>query len=415
MTSQHAAVSGALAGVTVLDLSRVLAGPLCTQTLADLGATVWKVEPPGGDDTRGWGPPFVGEDAAYFLAANRGKQSLAVDLKHPEGAELVADLAATADVLVENFKVGDLERYGLAYEQVAATNPGIVYTSITGYGQSGPRATEPGYDLVMQAMTGLMDMTGPADGDPARVGVALIDVLTAQSATVAVLAALRQRDVTGRGQHLDLALFDVGLASMVNVAQSALVTGTPPTRWGSGHPSIVPYQAFPTADGDVAIAVGNDAQFRRLCRVIERADLAGDRRWATNAERVEHREELVEELTAAFAVRPTGDWLARLDAAGVPAAPVRDVAAALDDPQTAHRGLRWPMSEPLGDRGRPAVDAEGEVLGSPLGALGAHARGRRPPRLGEHTRTVLQAQLGLSPQDVDRLVAAGALVDGVRR
>lgn len=406
MTRDDAA--GPLAGVTVLDLSRVLAGPLCTQTLADLGATVWKVEPPTGDDTRGWGPPFVGEDAAYFLAANRGKQSLAVDLKHPEGARLVARLAATADILVENFKVGDLERYGLAHEQVAATNPGIVYASITGYGQDGPRADEPGYDLVMQAMTGLMDMTGAADGSPARVGVALIDVLTGQQAAIAILAALREREATGRGQHLDLSLFDVGLVSMVNVAQAALVTGQAPQRLGSAHPSIVPYQAFATADGDIAIAAGNDEQFRRLCHVIDRDDLAEDPRFTTNADRVRHRDALVDELAGVIERRPTDVWLAQLAEAGVPAAPVRDVVAALDDPQTAHRDLRWRM--PSDDGGHD--ERAGEVLGSPLGALGQHARDRPPPGLGQHTRAVLTTQLGLSDQDVQRLVDQGALVDG---
>ncbi len=390
-----------LAGIRVLDLSRVLAGPYCTQVLADLGAEVWKVEPPTGDDTRGWGPPFVGEDAAYFLAANRGKRSVAVDLKHPDGAAVVADLAARADVVVENFKVGDLARYGLAYEQVRARNPGVVHVSITGYGQTGPRASEPGYDLVMQAMTGLLAMTGPADGDPARVGVALVDVLTGMHAATAVLAALRQRDATGEGQHVDLALFDVGLASMVNVAQAALVTGTSPRRRGSAHPSIVPYQAFATADGDVVVAVGNDRQFARLCEVLAVVGLATDPRFVTNADRVTHRDELVPLLQDAFAARTTGDWVEALGAAGVPVAPVNDVAAALEDPQTVHRDLRWSVATPTG----PV-----ELLGNPLGPLAGAARDSAPPRLGADTREVLRDVLGLDGAAVARLADDGAVV-----
>ncbi len=390
-----------LAGIRVLDLSRVLAGPYCTQVLADLGAEVWKVEPPTGDDTRGWGPPFVGEDAAYFLAANRGKRSLAVDLKHPDGAAVVADLAARADVVVENFKVGDLARYGLAYEQVRQRNPGVVHVSITGYGQTGPRASEPGYDLVMQAMTGLLAMTGPADGDPARVGVALVDVLTGMHAATAVLAALRQRDATGEGQHVDLALFDVGLASMVNVAQAALVTGTSPRRRGSAHPSIVPYQAFATADGDVVVAVGNDRQFARLCEVLAVVGLATDPRFVTNADRVTHRDELVPLLQDAFAARTTGDWVEALGAAGVPVAPVNDVAAALEDPQTVHRDLRWSVATPTG----PV-----ELLGNPLGPLAGAARDSAPPRLGADTREVLRDVLGLDGAAVARLADDGAVV-----
>ncbi len=390
-----------LSGIRVLDLSRVLAGPYCTQVLADLGAEVWKVEPPTGDDTRGWGPPFVGEDAAYFLAANRGKRSVAVDLKHPDGAAVVADLAARADVVVENFKVGDLARYGLAYEQVRERNPGVVHVSITGYGQTGPRASEPGYDLVMQAMTGLLAMTGPADGAPARVGVALVDVLTGMHAATAVLAALRQRDATGEGQHVDLALFDVGLASMVNVAQAALVTGTSPRRRGSAHPSIVPYQAFATADGDVVVAVGNDRQFARLCEVLAVVGLATDPRFVTNADRVTHRDELVPLLQDAFAARTTGDWVEALGAAGVPVAPVNDVAAALEDPQTVHRDLRWSVATPTG----PV-----ELLGNPLGPLAGAARDSAPPRLGADTREVLRDVLGLDGAAVARLADDGAVV-----
>lgn len=401
MTASNAPIAP-LAGVRVLDLSRVLAGPYCTQVLADLGAEVWKVEPPTGDDTRSWGPPFVGTDAAYFLSANRGKRSIAVDLKRPEGAALMADLAAQADVVVENFKVGDLARYGLAYEDVRERNPGVVYVSITGYGQTGPRAAEPGYDLVMQAMTGLLAMTGPADGEPARVGVALIDVLTGMHAATATLAALRQRDETGEGAHVDLALFDVGLASMVNVGQAALVTGDSPQRRGSAHPSIVPYQAFPTTDGALVVAVGNDAQFARLCEVLDEPDLATDPRFVTNPDRVTNRDELVPMLAARFADHPTTTLVDDLAAASVPAAPVQDVATALDDPQTHHRDMRWTVDTATG-----SVD----LLGNPIGPVAGAARDHAPPRLGQHTRAVLTDALGLSPDEVQRLVADGVVLD----
>lgn len=390
-----------LRGIRVLDLSRVLAGPYCTQVLADLGAEVWKVEPPTGDDTRRWGPPFVGEDAAYFLAANRGKRSVVVDLKRPAGAELVADLAAHADVVVENFKVGDLARYGLAYEHVRERSPGVVYVSITGYGQTGPRAAEPGYDLVMQAMTGLLAMTGPAEGAPARVGVALIDVLTGMHAATAVLAALRHRDATGEGTHVDLALFDVGLASMVNVGQAALVTGDSPARYGSAHPSIVPYQAFETADGALVVAVGNDDQFARCCTTLGLPDLANDPRFLTNADRVTHRDDLVGLLAEALVARPTAAWVEALGAAGVPVAPVRDVAAALADPHTAERDLRWRVDTDTGP-----VD----LLGNPLGPMAGAARGQAPPRLGADTRAVLVDVLGLDDAAIARLADDGAVV-----
>lgn len=394
-------MSAPLAGIRVLDCSRVLAGPYCTQVLADLGAEVWKVEPPTGDDTRAWGPPFVGGDAAYFFAANRGKRSIAVDLKTPAGAALVADLAAQADIVVENFKVGDLQRFGLAYDQVRERNPAVVFVSITGYGQTGPRATQPGYDLVMQAMTGLLAMTGPSDGPPARVGVALIDVLTGMHAATATLAALRQRDATGEGQHIDLALFDVGLAAMVNVGQAALVTGASPRRRGSAHPSIVPYQAFATAAGDVVVAVGNDGQFARLCAVLGMPELADDPRFVTNPDRVTNRDELVGLLAERLATRPASDWVEALGAAGVPVSPVLAVVDALDDPQTHHRGLRWPIDGPAG----PV-----ELLGSPLGALAGAARDRPPPQLGADTRSVLADVLGMAPDEIDRLRSDGVVV-----
>jgi crotonobetainyl-CoA:carnitine CoA-transferase CaiB-like acyl-CoA transferase len=276
-----------------------------------------------------------------------------------------------------------------------------VYVSITGYGQTGPRATQPGYDLVMQAMTGLLAMTGPGDGPPARVGVALIDVLTGMHAATATLAALRQRDATGEGQHIDLALFDVGLASMVNVGQAALVTGSSPRRRGSAHPSIVPYQAFATATGDVVVAVGNDGQFARLCAVLDVPELADDPRFVTNPDRVTNRDELVGLLADRLATRPASDWVQALGAAGVPVAPVLDVASALDDPQTHHRDLRWGVDGPAGPL---------ELLGSPLGALAGAARHRPPPQLGADTHGVLTEVLGMAPAEVERLRSDGVVV-----
>lgn len=287
---------GALDGLVVLDLSRILAGPYATQMLADLGAEVWKVESPWGDDTRRWGPPFREGESAYFLSTNRGKKSLAINLKDPRGQRLVRRLAEQADVLVENFKVGDLARYGLDYPSLAEVNPRLVYASITGFGQTGPRAAEPGYDAALQGMTGIMSVTGEPDGPPTKVGVAWIDVLTGLTAAVGILAALRERDVSGRGQHLDLALFDVGVAAMVNQAQAYLMTGVAPTRMGNAHPQIVPYQAFAARDKWFILAVGNDAQYRRLTEALERPDLWEDARYQTNAGRVEHRSELVAEL-----------------------------------------------------------------------------------------------------------------------
>ena len=271
-----------LNGLLVLDLSRVLAGPYGTQLLADLGARVVKVEAPRGDDTRGWGPPFAGDQSAYFLSVNRGKESVAIDLKKPDGAALVRRLAARADVLVENFKVGDLARYGLDPASLAEVNPGLIYASITGYGSRGPRAHEPGYDAALQAVTGLMAMTGDPDGGPVKLGVAWVDVLTGLHAAVAILAALHERARTGRGRHLELSLFEVGLASMVNQAQGALLTGEAPARLGSAHPSIVPYQAFETADAPIMLAVGNDDQFARAARVLGAPAWAEDPRFATN-------------------------------------------------------------------------------------------------------------------------------------
>lgn len=388
-----------LRGLHVLDLSRVLAGPYATQVLADLGATVWKVEPPRGDDTRGWGPPFA-EDAegravesGYFMSVNRGKRSLAIDLKDPRGAALVRDLAGHADVLIENFKVGDLVRYGLEPSHLRARYPRLVTCSITGFGGTGPRAREPGYDVALQALTGVMAMTGHADAPPAKVGVAWIDVLTGLHAAVGVLAALQERQRTGLGCHLDMALWDVTLASLVNQSQATLLTGRAPERLGSAHPTIVPYQAFEAADGAFVVACGNDRQFKRLAGVIGVPELAHDPRFATNAGRVREREVLVPLLAERFVTAPRRHWIDALLAAGVPATPVATLLDALSDPQTVARGLVRTVAHP-----------EAGPLPMVASPFGQHAVAPvAPPRVGEHTREILGAVLGLDARAIDDL------------
>ncbi|WP_324718033.1 CoA transferase [Carboxydochorda subterranea] len=394
---------GPLEGIKVLDLSRVLAGPYCTQILADLGATVWKIEPPWGDETRGWGPPFVQGESAYYLSVNRGKKSVAVNLKEPRGAAIVRELARRADVLVENYKAGDLARFGLGYAAVSAENPRIVYVSITGFGQTGPRGAEPGYDIALQGMTGIMSITGDPAGPPTKVGVAWIDVMTGMMAAVGILAALHERAGSGRGQHLDLALFDVGLAAMANLAQSYLVTGSPPRRIGNAHPQIVPYQVFEASDGWIILAVGNDQQYRRTCEAIGHPELWGDPRFQTNAGRVQHRGELVPRLAEIFRTRPRADWVERLGAAGVPVAPVNDLAEAFTDSQAEARGSVWKLAHP--------VIGTLAVVASPLQHLSRTpaAPGGHPPLLGEHTREVLQEVLGLTPADVHQLAVSGVV------
>jgi len=394
----------------VLDLSRILAGPYATQLLADLGATVWKIEPPGGDDTRGWGPPFaVGAGgsagdrdearSAYFLSVNRHKQSVCVDLSDPRGAALVQRLAGRADVVLDNFKVGGLARFGLDHARLRAAYPRLVTCSITGFGETGPRASEPGYDAALQALSGVMAATGEPDGPPVKLGVAWIDVLTGLHAAVAVLAALRARDAGGGGRHLDIALFDVALASLVNQAQATLLTGAAPRRLGSAHPQIVPYQAFEAADAAFVLACGNDPQFARVADVVGHPGWATDPRYATNAARVAHRGELVAALAARFATAPRDAWVARLVAAGVPATPVLSLPEALDDPQVAARGLVAEVVDPVAGPLR--------TVASPFGAA---ARPPGPsPRLGEHTAGVLQGALGLSPDDVAELASAGVV------
>jgi crotonobetainyl-CoA:carnitine CoA-transferase CaiB-like acyl-CoA transferase len=405
---------GALAGVRVLDLSRVLAGPWAGQTLADLGAEVIKVERPGaGDDTRHWGPPYLHDrdgrptdESAYFLSANRGKRSVAIDLGRAEGQALVADLAGHCDVLIENFKVGGLARYGLDYATLSQRHPGLVYCSITGFGQDGPYRDRPGYDFMIQAMGGLMSVTGEADdrpgGGPQKAGVALADVLTGLYATIAVLAALRHRDLTGQGQQIDLALLDVQVACMANQALNCLVTGEAPGRLGNAHPNIVPYQAFASADGHLVVAVGNDGQFRRLSELVGEPGWADDARFATNSARVRNRDELIPPLAGHMRARTTTDWLAALDEAGIPCGPINTLDQVFADPQARARGLRVDIEQP-GVGPVPTVASPLRLSATPV------AYRRPPPRLGEHTREVLQELLGLDAVRLDELTALGVI------
>lgn len=382
---------GALHGVKVLDLSRVLAGPWATQMLGDLGADVVKVERPGvGDDTRAWGPPWLEGDesrmSAYFTCANRNKRSVAIDLSSSDGQALVRRLAMRADVLVENFKVGGLAPYGLDHASLRRGHPGLIYCSITGFGQSGPYAQRPGYDFLVQGMGGLMSVTGQAQGEPGggpmKVGVALVDVMTGLYASNAILAALQHRHRTGEGQHIDVALLDVQVAALANQAANHLVSGKVPQRMGNAHPNIVPYQDFPTADGHMILTVGNEGQFQRLCAVAGHPQWASDPRFQTNAARVRHREELVALLRAETVKRRTGQWIEALEAAGVPCGPINDIAQVFSDPQVVARGMRVQMQGPDGEVG---------VVANPLRLSASPVSYERaPPGLGAHTSDVIR-------------------------
>ncbi len=401
--------SGALSHVRVLDLSRVLAGPWASQLLADLGAEVIKIERPGaGDESRAWGPPWLttpgGEatrESAYFTCTNRGKKSVTVDISRPEGQALVRRLAEVSDVLLENFKVGALARMGLGYEDLSRLNPRLVYCSITGFGQTGPYRARAGYDFLVQAMGGLMSITGQPGGEPTKVGVAITDILTGMYAATSVLAALAHRERSGRGQRVDLALLEVQVAALANQAESYLVTGRPPGRMGNAHPSIVPYQAFAVRDGHVAVAVGNDGQFARLCEVAGKAELAQDPRFATNAARVENRAALVPILAARFAARPAAEWIAALEAAGVPCGPINDRAQVFDDPHVRARGVRVEVPHPLAGKV--------PVVASPIHLSETPVRHGTPPLLGEHTREVLGSVLGMAEDEIEKLRRDGVL------
>jgi crotonobetainyl-CoA:carnitine CoA-transferase CaiB-like acyl-CoA transferase len=364
---------GALDGLLVADFSRVLAGPFCTQTLGDLGADVVKVERPGtGDDTRTWGPPWVEHGATYYLGLNRNKRSITLDLADPADARLARRLAERADVLVESFRPGTIDRLGLGHDAVAKANPGVVYCSISAFGSGEQAARLPGYDLLLQAMSGLMSVTGEPEGRPLKVGAALIDMICGLYATTAVLAALQARERTGRGQHVEVSLMDSALAGLLNQASAHLNAGVVPGRLGNRHPSITPYETFRAADGDFAVAVGNDAIFGRLCEAIGRPELVGDERFATNASRLEHREELGSLLEGAFHAAPAAEWVQRLSAAGVPAGPINDIAQAFAFAQAL--GLE-PVWETDGIR---TVRSPIQMSDTPAAAR------RRPPALGEH-------------------------------
>lgn len=393
-----AAPPGALNGVRVLDLSRVLAGPWSTQILGDLGAEVIKIEKPGaGDDTRGWGPPFVdgpGSDAAYFTCANRNKRSVAVDFTTPEGADIVRTLAASAQILVENFKTGGLRKYGLDYEAIRAINPAIVYCSITGFGQDGPYADRPGYDYLVQAMGGLMSVTGQPDGapgaEPLKVGVAVADLFTGMYATVGILAALRHAERTGVGQQIDVSLLDCQVAMLANQASNFLVSGKAPGRMGNAHPNIAPYQVFACAGGHVVVAVGNDGQFGAFCRTAGLDSLPADPRFATNPQRVANRAALTELIAPAMLARDTDGWIAVLEAAGVPCGPINTIDRVFDDPQVRHRGLVRTLTRPDGT----AVP----VVASPLHLGVTPTRATlAPPALGADTAMVLAGTVPAGP------------------
>ncbi len=405
---------GALSHIRVLDLSRILAGPWAGQILGDLGADVIKVERPGvGDDTRHWGPPFLksatGADtseAAYYLAANRNKQSVTVDFTCAEGQRLIRELAVSSDVLIENFKVGGLAAYGLDYAALKAINPRLIYCSITGFGQDGPYAKRAGYDFMIQGLGGLMSLTGRAEAEegagPVKVGVALTDILTGLYATSAILAALASREQTGEGQHIDMALLDVQVACLANQAMNYLTTGNAPRRLGNAHPNIVPYQDFPTADGDFILTVGNDSQFRRFCVAAGRAEWADDARFCSNQMRVAHRAELIPLIRQVTVFKTTAEWVSLLEQAGVPCGPINDLAQVFSDPQVKARGLKLELPHPLADN-VPQVASPIRLSGTPVQHRYA------PPLLGEHTDAVLQRVLGLETSVIAELRLQGVL------
>lgn len=406
----------ALDGLKVLDLSRVLAGPWCTQILADLGADVVKIERPGvGDDTRTWGPPFLkdaeGQDtnqSTYFTACNRNKRSVTLDMATPEGQALLKQMAGQSDIVVENFKTGGLKQYGLDYESLHATNPRLIYCSVTGFGHDGPHASRAGYDLMIQATSGMMSITGRPDevpgGGPQRVGVALTDLFTGVYASTAILAALEVRHRTGEGQHIDMALLDVGMAILANQASAFLNTGVTPQRQGNSHPSLAPYQDFQTKDGAMLLAIGNNGQFARFCDAVGRPEWASDPRYATNTLRVKHREVLIPDMQAVTRTRTTAEWIALLEDKAVPCGPINTIAQAFDDEQVKARGLAVTLPRDAGDGIASIVGVASPLRLSATPPVLRHA----PPALGQHTDEVL-AELGIDAAQRAALRAAGVV------
>lgn len=407
-------MAGPLTGLRVLDLSRVMAGPWCTQILADMGAEVIKVERPvSGDDTRHWGPPWLKDrdgnetrESAYYLSANRGKHSVTVDMGQPEGQALIRELAAQSDILVENFKRGGLARKGLDYATLEAINPGLIYCSITGFGQTGPMAALAGYDYLIQAQGGLMSITGAADGEPGagpqRVGMAVADLTTGMNATIAILGALHHRHLTGAGQYIDMALLDVQVSWLANQAQNYFCSGTPPSRTGEYHPNLVPYQPFPTADGEkVIIAIGNDGQFQRFCQAVGRPELAEAPRFATNPERVRHRLELVPIMVEITRSRTAAEWISLLGEIAVPCGPIQNIAQVFDDPQVKAREMKIELES-----------RHGPVPGvaNPIKYSRTQLEYRKaPPALGEDTEAVLARLLGKAPAEIAELRQRGVI------
>jgi formyl-CoA transferase len=407
-------MSRPLSDIRVLDLTRILAGPWATQNLADLGAEVIKVERPGrGDDTRSWGPPWLKDaagrdtrEAAYFLSVNRGKKSVTLDISKPAGQALLRELAAKSDVLVENYKVGDLARYGLGYEDLRHVNPRLVYCSVTGFGQDGPYAPRPGYDFIFQGMGGLMSITGERDdlpgGGPQKVGIAVTDVLTGMYASLAVVSALRHRDAAGVGQYIDMAVFDAIVAFNANQILNFGCSGEVPKRYGNAHANIVPYEVFPSADGHIILAVGNDGQFASFCAVAGRPELAVDPRFRTNPDRVRHRPVLVPIVQDIVRTQGSRWWIERLEAAGVPCGPINDMGQVFEDPQVRHRGMRVDIPHPLGVD-VPTVASPMRFSATPV------AYDRPPPMLGEHTDAVLGELLGYDAALITALRSDGVL------
>ncbi|MBR8180392.1 CaiB/BaiF CoA transferase family protein [Burkholderia ambifaria] len=405
---------GALSHIRVLDLTRVLAGPWCAQTLADFGADVIKIERPGaGDDTRHWGPPYLKDaagadtaEAAYYLAANRNKRSVTVDIATPEGQQIVRELAAQSDVVLENYKVGQLAKYGLDYESLRAVKPDLVYCSVTGFGQTGPYAHRAGYDFIVQGIGGFMSITGERDsepgGGPQKAGVAIADLATGLYSTIAVLAALAHRDRTGEGQYIDMALLDVQVALLANMNTNFLASGKPPVRWGNAHPNIVPYQTFQTSDGWIIVAVGNDGQFRKFVEAGGRPELADDARFATNPSRVRHRDTLVPILAEMVKARGKADWIGALEAAGVPCGPINDLDEVFDNEQVIARGMQVSLPHPCG--------ADVKLVRNPIRMSATPPDARTaPPLLGAQTEDVLRDMLGYDDERIAALKAKQAI------